>query len=286
MKVLNTTSILLIFAFVLVSCSSDDNTSNNDNELSLEYQELLNISYGNDSSQVFDLYLPENRTLTTKVMFLVHGGSWVSGDKNDMEDIKNAMRANYPDIAVVNINYRLAGPDISPYPMQINDITTIVNHLETNQNTYTISNDYGFIGVSAGGHLSLLWSYAFDTNNDVDMVCSIVGPTNFTDPNYLSNPLASAALSTFGIDINVTALLEEMSPYHNATTSSPPTFLFYGGMDPLVPTSQGVDLDAKLNQLGVTHEFTLYPNEGHGWTGTNLDDSYAKLNTFIETYFE
>lgn len=286
MKVLNTPFILLIFAFVLVSCSSDDNDSNNDNELSLDYQELLNVSYGNDSNQVFDLYLPANRTLATKVMVLVHGGSWVTGEKNDMEDIKDAMRANYPDIAVVNINYRLAGPGISPYPMQINDISTVINYLKTNQNTYTISSDYGFIGVSAGGHLSLLWSYAFDTNNDVDMVCSIVGPTNFTDPNYLNNPLSSLGLSTFGIDINDTAFLEEMSPYHNATTSSPPTVLFYGGLDPLVPTSQGVELAAKLNQLGVPHEFTLYPNEGHGWTGANLEDSNTKLNAFIETYFE
>lgn len=286
MKVLKTQLILIIFALVLVSCSSDDNNSNNGGDTTLQYQELLNVSYGNDSDQVYDIYLPENRTLTTKVMFLVHGGSWVSGDKSDMNYIKDAMRESYPDIAIVNINYRLAGSGISPYPMQINDITAIVNHLETNQNTYTISNDYGFIGVSAGGHLSLLWSYAFDTNSDVDMVCSIVGPTNFTDPNYLSNPLASTALSTFGIDINDTALLEEMSPYHNVTVSSPPTILFYGGMDPLVPTSQGVELAAKLNQLGVPHEFTIYPNEGHGWTGANLEDSFTKLNAFIENYFE
>jgi len=286
MKVLKTQLILLIFAFVLVSCSSDDNNSNNNNETILQYQELLNVSYGNDSDQVIDIYLPENRTSATKVMLLVHGGSWVSGDKNDMNYIKDAMRQSYPDIAIVNINYRLAGLGISPYPMQLNDITAIINHLEANQGIYTISNDYGFIGVSAGGHLSLLWSYAFDTNSDVDMVCSIVGPTNFTDPNYLSNPLATTTLNGFGIDINDTALLEEMSPYHVATTSSPPTILFYGGMDPLVPTSQGVELDAKLNQLNVPHEFTLYPNEGHGWTGANLEDSFTKLNTFIENYFE
>ncbi|NQX85978.1 MAG: alpha/beta hydrolase [Flavobacteriaceae bacterium] len=286
MKGLKPQFILLLFTFVFLSCTSDDNNSDNNNELTLDYQELLNISYGNDSRQVFDLYLPENRTLTTKVMILVHGGSWVSGDKNDMNDIKDAMRAEYPNIAIVNVNYRLAGSGISPYPMQLNDITAVIEHLETHQNNYTISNDYGFVGVSAGGHLSLLWSYAFDTNNAVEMVCSIVGPTNFTDPNYLNNPLATAALSNFGIAITDTALLEEMSPYHNVTASSPPTILFYGGMDPLVPTSQGVDLDAKLNQLSVPHEFTLYPDEGHGWSGDNLDDSYTKLNAFIATYFE
>lgn len=40
-------------------------------------------------------------------------------------------------------------------------------------------------------------------------------------------------------------------------------------------------MDAKLTQLGVTHEFTFYPNEGHGWIGANLFDTWTKLKLFI-----
>ena len=139
--------------------------------------------------------------------------------------------------------------------------------------------------MSAGAHLSLLWSYAFDSNNQSDMVCSVVGPTNFTDPAYLDNtdPVLQELLSNLGIDTS-TPFLEEVSPYHRATTSSPPTILFYGGQDPLIPTSQGTDMRDKLADLNVTHEFTLYPNEGHGWVGINLLDTSLKLKAFIETH--
>jgi len=152
---------------------------------------------------------------------------------------------------------------------------------------YTISDDFGFVGVSAGGHLSLLWSYAFDTNNDVKMVCSIVGPTNFTDPAYLNNNDAhlQELIDLFGIDAT-TEFLEEVSPLHQVTASAPPTILFYGGQDPLIPTTQGTALRDELASFGVTHEFTLYPDAGHGWTGTDLLDTVVKLKAFTQTYLE
>lgn len=37
-----------------------------------EYFEEQNISYGSDSDQKFDLYLPQNRSASTKIMILVH----------------------------------------------------------------------------------------------------------------------------------------------------------------------------------------------------------------------
>ena len=63
--------------------------------------------------------------------------------------------------------------------MQTVDISAVVDYLSANKSTLIMSDDIGFIGISAGAHLSLLWSYAYDINNQVDMVCSIVGPTNF-----------------------------------------------------------------------------------------------------------
>ena len=150
---------------------------------------------------------------------------------------------------------------------------------------YVFSDDYGLIGVSAGAHLSLLWSYGFDTNRDVKMVCSIVGPTNFTDPAYLNSTDSNirALMDLYGVDAS-TAFMEEISPYHRATTASPPTILFYGGQDPLIPTTQGTDMRDKLNQLGVINDFTLYPNAGHGWDGLELLDTTIKLKLFLQTY--
>ena len=283
MKYLKLIFISTIISIGFFSCSSDDSDSVIVEPL-MEYEEF-NIPYGNASDQVFDLYLPSARNISTKVLILIHGGGWTSGDKTDMNAFKEFIIQQVPGYAVVNMNYRLADENNQPYPMQINDITSVVNFLRSNQENYMISEDIGFVGISAGAHLSLLWSYAFDTENKVNMVCSVVGPTNFTDPAYLNNtdPDLQEIINTFVTNTS-TEFLEEVSPYHKASLTSPPTILFYGGQDPLIPASQGIRMRDKLEELNVINEFTLYPNEGHGWTGLNLLDTTIKLKVFIETH--
>lgn len=249
------------------------------------YKQELNVSYGSSPDQKFDIYLPANRTTSTKVMILVHGGGWSSGDKSDMNIFKDLILADFPNLAIANINYRLADANNGPYPMQIEDISAVINHLKNRTSEYIISNKIAFIGVSAGGHLSLLWSYVFDNNAQVGMVCSIVGPTNFLDPTYLNNtnPEIQTLLDLYGAN-PTTAFLEEVSPLYQVTASAPPTILFYGGQDPLIPTTQGTDLKDRLADLGVTHQFTLYPDAGHGWIGADLIDTWIKLKSFMQTH--
>jgi acetyl esterase/lipase len=286
MKTIKFTFLILFVVIGLNACSNDDSSGTN-NPTDLEFRQELNVSYGNANNQVFDIYLPAGRTLNTKVMILVHGGGWTSGDKVEMNLLKDLILQDLPDVAVVNINYRLADENNPPFPMQINDISSVVEYLKSNQSEYVISEDIGFIGTSAGAHLSMLWSYAYDTENDTQMVCSIVGPTNFTDPAYLESqdPLLLELMEIYGIDPTM-EFLELVSPYHQVTASAPPTILFYGGQDPLIPTSQGVDMEEKLSQIGVINEFTLYPDAGHGWAGLELIDTWTKLKLFTETYLE
>lgn len=286
MKKLSIHFLLTIFIFTLgFSCNQDSSSENpieNIPETTIETTQLLNVAYGNDNNQVYDIYLPENRTLNTKIIILIHGGGWSGGDKLSMNDLKNKIREDLPDYAVVNMNYRLASQGVSPFPMQLNDITAVVNHLKNNASSYLISDKIGFIGSSAGAHIALLWSYDYNTDNNTNMVASIVGPTNLADEAYTDNEqLAIPQLMQFFGETPTTAFLETNSPLHKVTTSAPATILFYGGSDPLIPTSQGVDLDAKLTTLGVTHEFTLYPNEGHAWIGESLYDTWIKTKAFI-----
>ena len=283
MKILKNLFYLGFIGVLFLGCSNEDSELNSEPGI-IEAYEALDVSYGSDSNQVFDIYLPEGRTENTKVLFLVHGGSWVGGDKEDMNGVRDYVLQNHPSLGIVNMNYTLAGANSPPIPMQTNDISTVVNYITSNKTSLIISDDIGFIGLSAGAHLSLLWSYANDTNNQVDMVCSIVGPANFTDPAYYNsaNPVFQSMYILFGNPS--IPFLESASPYHTATTTSPPTLLFYGGQDPLVPNSQGIDLDSQLTNLGVPHEFTFYEEEGHGWYGQNLSDTFNKISNYINQY--
>ena len=283
MKILKNLFYLAFIGVLFFSCSNEDSELNSEPEI-IEAYEALDVSYGSDSNQVFDIYLPEGRTENTKVLFLVHGGSWVGGDKEDMNGVRDYVLQNHPSLGIVNMNYTLAGANSPPIPMQTNDISAVVNYITSNKTSLIISDDIGFIGLSAGAHLSLLWSYANDTNNQVDMVCSIVGPANFTDPAYYNstNPVFQSMYILFGNPS--IPFLESASPYHIATATSPPTLLFYGGQDPLVPNSQGIDLVSQLTNLGVPHEFTFYEEEGHGWYGQNLTDTFNKISNYINQY--
>jgi acetyl esterase/lipase len=275
---------LLLFVLLpFYSCSKDENGTSVDLTVA---KTMLNVSYGNNSQQVFDLYLPANRSeTTTKTLILVHGGAWIEGDKADMNYAVDIIKQFLPEYAIANVNYRLATTGNYAFPMQINDIDAIVQKLKNED--YGISDNFGFIGTSAGGHLSMLYSYGHNSNNDIKMVCSIVGPTNFTDPNYINNP------AWLNLYFNLTGVhyadnpsyYEQLSPLYRATTSSVPTIMFYGNADDLIPTSQGVDLHAKLDQLGVYNEFNLY-NGGHGnWSQTDLLDANLKMIAFIQNKF-
>ena len=73
MKILKNLFYLAFIGVLFFSCSNEDSELNSEPEI-IEAYEALDVSYGSDSNQVFDIYLPEGRTENTKVLFLVHGG--------------------------------------------------------------------------------------------------------------------------------------------------------------------------------------------------------------------
>jgi acetyl esterase/lipase len=89
------TAILFTFCYrVFVACQKDTGDDNKENA----EQTILNVSYGADTAQRMDVYLPANRTTTdTKVLVLVHGGAWSTGDKTEFNEFirssNNACRA-------------------------------------------------------------------------------------------------------------------------------------------------------------------------------------------------
>ncbi|MBV1922910.1 MAG: alpha/beta hydrolase [Flavobacteriaceae bacterium] len=281
--------VLFLSVQVFISCSSDDSNSGDSNTLPLEETMLLNVSYGSDSQQVYDIYLPANRTSEkTKVLVLVHGGGWTGGDKADMNEFIDLIKLNHPNHAIVNINYVLAViPSIPAFPNQFIDLESVIFQLTSLKDEYHILPEFGLIGTSAGAHISLMYDYLYDTNDQVKMVCDIVGPSNFTDPFYADDPLFELALAAF-IDENAypqqSNLAELTSPLFHVSKNSSPTILFYGSDDPLVPLSNGNSLDSALTNSAVTHSYTIYEG-GHGnWSDENLNDLKEQLITFINTH--
>ncbi|MCH9659684.1 MAG: alpha/beta hydrolase, partial [Bacteroidetes bacterium] len=188
---------VFLIASTLISCSTDDDAPNDmQNSIPLNAAVLENVSYGNHPERVYDLYLPEGRTKDrTKTIVLIHGGSWSGGDKDDMTNFIAPLQASHPNHAILNINYVLADANTPAFPNQFLDIQAILEKLTEEQQDLAISDQFGFIGTSAGAHLSLMYDALYDTNDQVKFVANIVGPTDFTDPFYANDPSFPFVLS-------------------------------------------------------------------------------------------
>src|ERR1043165_4258785 len=106
----------LLSAFVLASCQKSIDTVSQD-------QAFLNVSYGSDTAQRMDVYLPASRSAdTTKAIVFIHGGAWNSGDKSELTQYVTSLKKRLPNYAVFNINYRLASTTGNLFPTQENDV--------------------------------------------------------------------------------------------------------------------------------------------------------------------
>ncbi len=283
----------IIFA-TLLSCSQEDSSeieyTSFDQSIPLN---VINQQYGPEASQAMDVYLPANRSVkATKIFVLVHGGGWTSGDKQDLEFFIPFIQSNFPDYAIANINYRLATDVSLGNPKQLTDIQMALDYLSNKSASMHVKPEFALLGMSAGAHLAMQFSYQFNSNNSVKAVCSIVGPTDFTDPSYTEtdNEFFRVGLDKYiGMSDYSTnpQLYAASSPISYVTNNSPATLLIYGDDDPLIPLSQGQRLQRKLSSKNVPNEFYHYAGEGHGfvlWSSEHMGDANMNLLNFMKKH--
>ena len=272
-------------AFLLLSCHKNIEQVPSFPPDKIDAKTILNVSYGSNSLQNMDVYLPANRSITsTKVIILIHGGSWESGDKSELTEFVDTLQKRQPDYAIININYRLSVNGNNVFPTQENDIKTAFQFIIDKAGNYLISNKVVLLGVSAGGHLALLQAYKYDLPVVPKAVISFYGPTDLTDMyNNPSDALIPPALAEIvgKTPAQDPAIYKNSSPVNFVSATSPPTIFFQGGMDSLVKKSQAISLQAKLQSAGVINQYVFYPNEGHGWLGPDLYDSFNKIQSFL-----
>ncbi len=81
------------------------------------------------------------------------------------------------------------------------------------------------------------------------------------------------------------AVYRERSPIFHADKIKDPIAVFQGEIDRVVPREQSDSIVASLKARGVTHEYHLYPGEGHGWRKQEtIDTFYKSVEAFLKTH--
>jgi acetyl esterase/lipase len=288
MKKLKQTILLISITVIFFACKKNDAeiTGNTIPELI-----LTDVAYAQTSTQQkMDVYLPADRsTATTYAVVMIHGGSWSGGDKSDFNTNIPNLRQLLGNYAVFNLNYRLANGSTILLQQQTDDINTALDFITAKASDYKINTSkLAFMGASAGAHLALLKSYKFNSDARIKATVDLFGPTDMAWM-YNSHPIPSV---TQPIIVNVmggtpatnTTAYTNGSPINFVSATCPPTIIFHGTIDPVVPISESSKLQAKLLLNGVTNQYVTYTGEQHGWTGANLTDTYNKAVAFIKNY--
>lgn len=217
-----------------------------------------------------DLYVPDGDSATPRPLVIaIHGGSWMTGNRNDMAPIANTLAGS--GFACATVSYRLA--PANKWPAMIDDVQSAIRYFREHAKEYNIDpNRIGAIGVSAGGHLSLL-AGSMETRDSgvartapssrVKVVINIFGPTDLANdfPAALANYMSQQVL---GKPFSEAAdLIKQFSPVTHITSKSAPTFTIHGDADTLVPVMQAKRLKEALDRAGVKNDLVIVAGMGH-----------------------
>lgn len=254
--------------------------------LSSSAQIIQNIPYGIHPAQALDIYLPPNRSFSsTKILVIIHGGGFNSGSKDELSTYIRPMQRRLTDYAFFNITYRQATTNDTLFPAQENDVKAALEFIMANSANFNVSKKVVLLGVSAGGTLALLQGYKYCEPMIPKAIISFFAPTDLMDLyEHPLNPMVPYTLRqvTGKTPAEDPFIYTSSSPINFVTAGSPPTILFQGGLDPLVNKEQQSRLQSKLTDAGVRNRYIFYPNEGHGWQGATLANSFRIIEAFLK----
>lgn len=236
------------------------------------------ITYGEHERQKLDLYLPKEKIgETVGLILLIHGGSWIGGDKSVYESKLDNYCGKY-GYAAAAINYHYISSEFYS-----DDIMQDIFLSLTRIKEFALEKGFNIekvmlTGSSAGGHLALLYAYKYAETSIIKpvAVANYSGPTDLSDSNYyVNNENASSYLDLFSLlshttfnkdnylnDDSINKMLE-FSPVSYVNEKSVPTIICHGKKDDIVPYSNAEILKQRLDFYNVKSDLITYNNSGH-----------------------
>jgi len=233
-----------------------------------------------------DFYQSQAAKQPTPVVLVIHGGSWRSGDSQQLAPLNSYLAAR--GYAVAAINYRLA--PTWRFPAARDDIIAAFTFLKTRADSLHLDPErFVLLGRSAGGELALLVAY---TQHDpaIRGVISFYGPTDL-HWSY-ANPGSPLVIDTHdilhaylgGSPVQVPANYDAASPIQFVEVSTPPTLLIHGGRDELVSVRQSERLAERLAQARVPHFLLRLPWATHAGD-FNFSGPMGQISTYVVERF-
>jgi len=236
-------------------------------------KKYLDIAYGDDPLQKFDLYMPDDDK-PVPLVILVHGGGWCCCDKRDWH-LYPGFYALKKGFALASINYRLA-PAVQ-FPKPLEDVKSAINYIRDHASELGVRKEDIFLyGTSAGGNLVALAGLqnagSKNAVSGVAALCPLIDFENQCKYWEIYHDIASeyVTLSRSQLrDYLGEESYKEAGTKKHITKEAPPFYIQHGTLDPAVPFIQSYNLANQLREVCGKEQvvFDILDNTGHAGGG-------------------
>lgn len=204
-----------------------------------------------------------------------HGGGWTGGTPTQF-NTQSAYLASR-GLVCVQVQYRLLDKTDKAPPLDcVQDAKSAMRWVRSHAAELGIDPArIGAGGGSAGGHLAAFVALVPGSDDPSDDLKISPRPAVLTlfNPVFDNGPVGGWGQARVGDRV------KEFSPAHHIVAGAPPTIIFLGRKDPLIPTATAERFQTGMKAVGARCELFLYEGQVHGF----FNKEPFKTKTLIET---
>ncbi len=192
-------------------------------------------------------------------MVFFFGGGWSRGNINQFKP--HSEYFSKLGMITILVDYRVSEMYGTTPKEALKDAKSAMRFLKANASKYGIdSNNITAAGGSAGGHLAAATVMSKNINDYQDDLQINPAPNALV----LFNPVLDNGPEGYGYE-RVKDYYLDFSPFYNVRENLPPTIIFIGTEDHLIPIETITTFQNKMRACGNICEVIQYEGQGHGF---------------------
>jgi len=229
-----------------------------------------------------EVYRPEkiNTAKIYPAMIFFFGGGWNSGSVKQFEH--HAIYFSQRGMICFLVDYRVKSRHQTTPFESLKDAKSAIRFIREKADELNIdTSKIVASGGSAGGHLAAATALINDYNENTDNISVSCIPNALV----LFNPVIDNGPGGYGYD-RIGDEYKNFSPLHNIKNGAPPTILFLGTNDNLIPVETAKYYQKIMEKVNSRCELHLYEGQGHGFFNYNNFNYYKKTVSETDEFLQ